>query len=161
MLLGAAILVAGLFPSPVPVFRVPSPPQYVIIRVACPDGIGGSCAFHDGRVYLARGASDFAYWHELGHVFDAELLTDGDRRWFMGRLSRRTTWWSHGPGDPSPFELFADAYATCALGLTPARGAWVDAYGYRPGPKRHRQICSAIGRVGERHGAITRRARAS
>jgi hypothetical protein len=163
MLLRAAILVAGLIPSPPSVLRVPLPPRYVIIHAACPDrdGLGLSCAYYDGRVYLAPGASDFAFWHELGHVFDAEVMTEGDRRWFMRRLSTRTTWWSRGPGDRSPSELFADAYGICALGLHPDGGEWIDAYGYEPGRKRHRQICAAIGRVGERHAAITRRARAS
>jgi len=63
-------------------------------------------------------------FHEEGHAFDALALKAGDRRRLLPLLgfSRRTPWdWTgdvHDEAVPDPpAELFADAYATCALGV--------------------------------------------
>lgn len=119
---------------------------------ACPDGGAGSCATAED-IYLAPGASRFQLWHERGHLFDAQVLTDDLRGWFTAQLKMRGPWdQGTGMGTRGPSEVFADAYARCALGhprkIKP-RGAWVTsesevAYGYHVGPRRHQRICVAI-----------------
>lgn len=132
--------------------RVPQPANMTVIPAACPTGDAPACAYQDGTIYIEPGQDQFVYWHEVGHIFDAELLTVGDRNWFTRMLGLIGAWdqGSGLQGLRSPKERFADAYATCALGWRPDRGPWADSYGYEPTLKRHKQICAAINRIGER-----------
>lgn len=102
----------------------------------------------------------FAREHEFGHIFDAQALTAADRSRFIGllRLPVATPWNSGTAEDCAlracPSELFADAYATCRLGMRPERhkdgsSGWVIAYGYHPKPKQHRRICSTMAAIGK------------
>jgi hypothetical protein len=134
---------------------VPLPPQYTVHHMPCPEA-GGSCATYDGQIYLAPGHSRFARWHEFGHVFDAKVLSDGDRNWLAPLLVPGRSWYE---GYSSPMEFFADAYSACALGLSPKGPTWVNSYGYAPHPKRHRRICAAMRRIGDRAGLPSRGAR--
>jgi len=56
----------------------------------------------------------FVLFHELGHVFDREWMTDAARASFMSVIRRSDGWWSAQDGPP-PAELFADAYALCSI----------------------------------------------
>jgi hypothetical protein len=56
----------------------------------------------------------FVLFHELGHVFDREWMTDAARTRFTGLIGRTGDWWSAADGPP-PAELFADAYALCSI----------------------------------------------
>jgi hypothetical protein len=75
----------------------------------------------------------FVLFHELGHVFDREWMTDADRARFMTILGRTDGWWSMQDGPP-PAELFADAYALCSIyGATiPRNLAHPVGYGWKP-----------------------------
>jgi hypothetical protein len=60
--------------------------------------------------------------------------------------------WVEEREGPMPAETFADAYAACALGLTPQGhrvhglrvGDWQTAYGYHPTTRQHRRVCFTI-----------------
>jgi hypothetical protein len=75
----------------------------------------------------------FVLFHELGHVFDREWMTDATRASFMGLIGRTDGWWSSADGPP-PGELFADAYALCSIyGATIPRDlADPVGYGWKP-----------------------------
>ncbi|HTE62136.1 MAG TPA: hypothetical protein VK631_17420 [Solirubrobacteraceae bacterium] len=144
--------------------RKPFPPRFEIRYEPCPDYLPEitSCADQENAViWLAPDADRFARWHELGHLFDAQLLTDADRAWFTALLDfeASTPWtghydaWVEYGGAVVPAEHFADAYAMCALGLSPAgrqrrdgsiEVGWTDAYGYNPSVRQHRAICAQI-----------------
>jgi hypothetical protein len=147
--------------------RVPLPPRLTIVRD--PDAAMEFC--NQGRaedevapvpacsdedtVYLTDMAGRFDRWHETGHVFDDEVLTDEDRVLFTRLLGFTPGSWLRGyeelDGGPvtfmagvrSPSEHFADAYAACALGLDPDTN-WVDGYGYHPSARQHRRVCRAM-----------------
>jgi hypothetical protein len=125
--------------------------ERVHVDTECPDG-GGTCA-QTPDIYLAPGANQFMLWHERGHLFDAQVLTDADRAWYTKRLRMEGPWFQGtGPGTRGPSEVFADAYAACALNRQPRREtrgefrvvSWELSYGYQPGLRQHRRICNAI-----------------
>ena len=58
--------------------------------------------------------------HELGHAYDFQVMDDGDRRLLSRWLPDRGPWRSQAPADTaahdnSGAELFAEAYADCAM----------------------------------------------
>ena len=136
---------------------MPAPPNPVVHEEPCPDG-GGSCAYVDDTTDPRYGAwidpthDEFDRAHELGHLFDAQVLTDEDRAWFTPRLGFHPgTPWVGAEYEQSPSERFADAYAACDLGLirrAHIRGAlittWYTQYGYRPSQRTHRRVCFTI-----------------
>lgn len=93
--------------------------------------------------------NSFIKAHETGHVFDTEVLSDGDR-YFLSRLI-------HAPPGPwqqqsvykSPNEWFADYYAAAASGVSPTNGDSVSMYA-TIGPKRLKRFEAALGRIAKR-----------
>lgn len=155
----AAIL--GLGGSPAPA-RVPLPPQYQIVHADCPAyEDGGSCWDVTTRtIYLARYASRRDRFHELGHAFDSEVLTDPQRTAFVRIMDLQFPWvqgtgWDAG-ANYSPNEWFADAYADCELWRPPKWnsrakvrvGTTDDVYGYTPTRAQRRQVCTLIRSAG-------------
>lgn len=107
----------------------------------------GTCAFRElGLIYLAPGASRFERQHELGHLFDAQYLDDGERNAFrrMIRVPMATPWFGER-GQASPSEHLADMYAACRLDLDPAR-RWETAYDLVPTRRDFRRICRLLER---------------
>jgi hypothetical protein len=99
----------------------------------------------------------FTKWHEIGHVFDYQALTDEQRAWFARELGfNPASSWLPEPDDhesATAGEVFADAYAMCAMNRSPAgsrtrRGRivvnWQSGYGYMPTVRQHRRVCNAI-----------------
>jgi hypothetical protein len=133
-------------------FRMPLPPRFTIHHEVCPD-YDGSCAWPEtGEIWLPPGAGRFARWHELGHIFDYQVLTDADRAWFTPQLGfpsnrpwEAANYDDESPGFTEPAERFADAYAHCALRTVPSS---IVSYGYLPGPRTHRRVCTAIALLG-------------
>lgn len=134
----------------------PFPPRFTAHLQSCPGQEAIECAdVQTDDVYLMPGVADrFAFWHGLGHIFDAEVLTGGDRWWFMRMVGMEPPQpWLPPPkpkmiAEPSsPGEKFADAYAACALNMNPEQGAWEGSYDYQPSTRRHRQICAGIWRM--------------
>lgn len=138
---------------------VPLPPRFQFIAGPCPDnpssGDTGGCSFPDGRVYLLDDVFHPAHWiraHELGHVFDSELLSAYDHHRFS-RLANVYGPWGGPDVDADGYssgplsEDFADAYGACLLNVAPDR--W-SGYGYDPSLRLHRRVCAWIRRVAAR-----------
>jgi hypothetical protein len=55
-------------------------------------------------------------FHEAGHVFDFDVLTDSERQAFLNVMPGQAhrTWWEDDPGRAAPGEWFADSYMWCA-----------------------------------------------
>lgn len=74
------------------------------------------------------GGRGFARWgchaviHELGHAFDATLLTPAERTFFETDVLRERGPWSAARSD-APVEKFAEVYYLCATGKAPAEAA--------------------------------------
>jgi hypothetical protein len=88
-------------------------------------------------------------YHELGHVFDLQVLSRSARRVFRRILRVRHGWFR---GSVAPAELFADAYASCArFGRWHSGGSLANptrsVYGYRPTLRQHRAVCALIARA--------------
>ena len=141
--------------------RKPFPPRFEIRYEPCPTAPWalGCADVESGIVYLDTD-DRFTRWHELGHLFDWQLLTDTDRTMFTRLLGfdAETPWWSddamYDRIGISPSEQFADAYASCALGRSPAGHGepggrtvveWATGYDYYPTVRQHQRICNAIG----------------
>jgi hypothetical protein len=86
------------------------------------------------------------FFHELGHAFDYALLRPADRVRFRGIAATTCRWWQNpcralnarcGCGqilNVAPGEMFAEAYAALALGMTRAQvdDAGLPTYGWNP-----------------------------
>jgi hypothetical protein len=135
---------------------MPSPPSLTIHgNTDCPEEAGASCSDpYSDQVWLAPGTGKFERYHEIGHQFDRQVLTDEQRVWFTKLFGYRagTDWYA----TVGPQEKFADAYATCVLGRKiQRRGGMLvtrqeSGYGYSPSARLHVRACNAISLIGWR-----------
>ena len=114
--------------------KVPTPPVRISVTDIsdCPR-FAGACALLDPtnyRIGMHPSIQRFVLLHEVGHIFDHEVMDRKGRDEFAS-LVRPRRW---------DGELFADAYASCAR---PTR-AWIQNYGWNPHTKRHRKACGVI-----------------
>jgi hypothetical protein len=146
-----AVLIAAVLalaaPAVADASRVPLPPRLTVHHAPCPYNPVGTlqedrACSGDEDVWISSRADRFDRWHEIGHVFDAQVLTDSDREYLTRLLGIKPGEWVRDSyRDPS--EFFADAYAACALGLDPDHH-WVTGYGYEPTRRQHHAVCNAI-----------------
>jgi hypothetical protein len=96
--------------------------------------------------------------HETGHLFDAEVLTDGDRRFFQRAMKAPIGPWSHAAaygrveGNISPNEWFADYYGAFASNLTGLHGQSSVGSFATITPVRMRRFEKALVRLAKRRG---------
>jgi hypothetical protein len=141
MRLVAAVIVTLCFASPASALA-PEPPEPYTVTVS-PEGCApisdAGCSRLDTNQIFVRPDDHYILAHEKGHIFDHQLLTDEQRAWFVPRLKFEPgTPWSDGPA-----EMFADAYAACALSMHP-RGGWITGVGWYPSVRRHRRVCRTL-----------------
>lgn len=144
--------------------RVPTPDLEIEVRSewceAAPEREG--CASPPDRIVWLAPSLDtstqvgaYALLHEIGHTFDYWELSDFDRGRFSSLLGRSSApgwgwdWGSYAPSSANwlAFEVFADAYATCAQRRAFGRGAvFFSFYRRRLGAPaaRLRQVCHLI-----------------
>jgi len=110
-----------------------------------PRAAGCVYASRPQMVYLRRDVRDpqAVLLHELGHVYDLAVLSDGDRasvRAIFGVPAGRK-WWS---GSTPLAEWFAEGYSWCArrARIGSLRGDAL--YRYDPNPAQHRELCALI-----------------
>jgi hypothetical protein len=121
--------------------KVPMPPGPVVAhRSNCPDD-WFTCA-SPPDIY-GVGNDRHALFHELGHVFDYEVMTDAARSALQDALDDHRPWWTPTTEHPYPGqEVSAEAYSWCAMrGRYLTRPVVNSAYAYHPGPKRFRRAC--------------------
>lgn len=138
--------------------RVPAPRTVNYVNgpaPGLPGDYGGDIATDasTSTIYLGSGKPGrFDRAHEIGHLLDAQVLTDGDRRYFSRLMQAPGGDWRQGTGPGSKVggsEWFADYYAAAATGLDLSREN-VGSYAVL-GPKRLRRFAAAMDRLGRRH----------
>lgn len=127
------------------------PPSLTVHEAtSCPDEWGASCSDpYSDQIWLAPGTGRFERFHEIGHQFDRQVLTDAHRAWFTDLFGYPSSadWYA----TVGPQEKFADAYATCSVGirLRHQGGLTVvsqrSGYGYAPSARLYVRVCNAIG----------------
>jgi hypothetical protein len=127
--------------------QVPTPPGTVTISLApCPNGpawAGGCADMQAHEIYLGPAARNKArFFHELGHIFDATVMSEAQRTKFESLVNRPGVWAGAASSDPA-MEKFAEAYSMCARHTT-ARAMQFGMYGYLPTPKMHKSACAII-----------------
>ena len=106
-------------------------------------------------VHLPEDPTPFMKAHEIGHLFDAQILTAGDRRFFQRTMGMPAGPWDHGAAysttdlSQSPSEWFADYYGAIAAGYT--RPGWGVGSFATIGPRRAERVRRALNRLGKRH----------
>jgi hypothetical protein len=125
-----------------------------LVRGACPGApqfVACVQTWRPRRIYMSRSArpARMVLYHELGHVFDLQVLSRSARRDFRRILHLRRAWFR---GSVPPAELFADAYARCArFGRRHSGGRLANptrsVYGYNPTLRQHRAVCVLIARA--------------
>lgn len=107
-----------------------------------PEFTGRSCVYEglSSDMYLNHYAD---FYHELGHIFDLNSMTDLARGRFLQLIHDHHSW-SQAPNAPK--EKFAVAYALCA---EPSNyiGKYFD-YNLILGPKTYHRICRLLRLVG-------------
>jgi hypothetical protein len=138
--------------------RVPMPANVSVTYAPCPgypDALGCADVGHDcspadtpagaAHVYVRDRRDHETRYHELGHIWAAQVLTEPeDRPWFARRLGRPAGEWCRGPGQVSASELFAETYARCATRLRASNLVEEGAYGFHLAGQDLRQLCAAI-----------------
>lgn len=142
----AALLALALVPVPAVNVNFEPCPGYDRL------GVAGCYIAETNTAYVPQRDDNDTLWHEVGHAFDARHLDDGERDAFMclpamwldpGLYERRC-------GGTWDEEAFADAYANCALGYTPANRRFMNGFGYEPTTvRRHRNACRFIKRAAD------------
>jgi hypothetical protein len=123
--------------------KAPAPPGRILFSIEdCAMGwVGVSCAFDDDpdRIHLAPAAANDpgVFHHEVGHVFDFQVMTPRDRRTFSKLIGRAGQAWDAG-APRRTLELFAAAYANCATGGDHGH------YGWAPTKYVQRRSCDLI-----------------
>ena len=127
--------------------HVPTPPGLVtLVLEACPaSATAAGCAYAEARlVHVAPLSRDQrTFFHELGHVFDAHVLTAADRARFRRLVGVPGGPWLRPGGGDSAGEQFAAAYATCARFRT-LRRTHFGMYDYVATPARHAAVCGLV-----------------
>lgn len=136
---------------------VPLPPNVTYTQGTAPgltpDQADAAADRDTGTVYSVIPMDGFTKGHETGHIFDSQVLTDGDRHYFQRTLHAPAGDWYQGTGagagNHSPSEWFADYYGAAYADIDPAKTT-VSSY-TTIGPKRLRRFESALQRLGKRH----------
>lgn len=170
LLLATALLVLGMGNTSAMAARppslldmlagVPAPPHVTFVNGRAPglpaDAMAPAATdVQSGTIYSEVPLSKMARGHEVGHLLDAQVLTDGDRSYFERLMGMRGAWdQGTGPaGLHSPNEHFADWYGNAVAGFDPSN-SWQSAYTTPPDPKVFRQFVAALGRLGHRKGLL-------
>lgn len=135
---------------------IPTANQTVMIT----GDVQGRCLHNDGGYALGdvegcagpgwialRSHDANALAHELGHVFDFDVLTDQDRAEFQAIVGNARPWVDTADYWESPNEQFAEAYRDCAvygMQVTAWDIASRYAYSYEPSVKTQRTVCHMI-----------------
>lgn len=146
------VLGPALYQQWVDASRVPTPDVAVeVVEDAAPClgeyGQAVACVL-GGRIYI-EDMSTPVFYHELGHIFDANALTDGDRARFSQLVGIPLPWrYPFAEEHNGPSEYFAEAYYLCAqMGRRIASPILERPDESLVSVRRHFQICTLIRRA--------------
>lgn len=138
--------------------RIATPPLSVEIKLTPPLDCAEreACAGGPTEIWVTGPIDKTVFLHELGHLFDWQVLTDLDRERFLQIIGRTGRPWDYAePGvdihDTSPREFFAMFYSNCAewgVGLTKpyqrlrALPMWIDRSWVSRAERR--QVCELV-----------------
>ena len=99
------------------------------------------------RIYIRPGLRNmrWALYHELGHVFDFQVLNNRERRRFRQIMGIRENRWFGGRRRAA--ELFSEGYASCARFGPKRAPRRRSVYGYAPTARQHRATCRLLRRA--------------
>jgi hypothetical protein len=127
---------------------VPAPPggHVAVYLMPCPIGPdwAAGCTYAPYRlVFLGPDArSRDRFLHEVGHLFDDDVMNLATRRRFKALVGTAAPWYGDATSDP-PAEQFAEAYSLCARHRS-LNQMYFGMYGYTPSPSVHAQVCALI-----------------
>lgn len=118
--------------------------------------VGAYADTANNTVHVQPDPNPFAVTHELGHLFDSQILSDGDRRYFTRIMHAPGGPWNRGEatgkvdGNISPNEWFSDYYGAMGTGFD-ARQGGLGSFAVIT-PRRLHNFEAALGRLGKRRG---------
>ena len=131
----------GLLPTPTVTISVVEEDIY---SPDWPCGESGACVeaaispIYFGTIWRDAATARPLFWHEMGHEFDAYVLSEAQRARLMVLLGfRDVPWW--GGGEFSAAEEFANVYSDCAT----RRSMWTGNVS-----RLQRRLCHLIARMG-------------
>lgn len=107
-------------------------------------------------VHVQPDPNPFAVTHELGHLFDSQVLSEGDRRYFQRIMHAPRGAWNLAEttgkvdGLRSPNEWFSDFYGAMGTGFDANKEGMASFAVITP--KRLHNFEAALGRLGKRRG---------
>lgn len=145
---------------------IPQPAAVNFVRGPYPGvdiGVGGGVAAADvanSTVYSQQPLDAVQRAHEVGHIFDAQDVSEGDRLRFEQIAGFGKGRWNMGTGLTtgglkSPNEYFADWYANAAAGNNPGGpkgGSWESGYATPPSQHQFDQFKRLLAQIGARRG---------
>lgn len=141
--------------SHVPLTRLYAAGPITLTFTGCPTRPTRACTISDDlpvRIYIPPRQYQHqslagVYYHELGHAFDALLLTDPQRAALKRAMGAAPRPWRSPPN--SPHEQFAEAFRLCATygPRWTMRGDYTIKYGWQPTRRRYATTCRLIRRL--------------
>jgi hypothetical protein len=116
---------------------------------------GAQTDMNNGTIYSTVPLEPFDRAHEVGHVFDVQVLSDGDRRSFQRLMQAPSGAWNQGSAADTgggPSEWFGDYYAAAATRMDPEH-EHLGNYA-KIGPKRLKRFERAMDRLGKRRNLL-------
>lgn len=120
--------------------HVPLPPVLPIVQYGVCPGYATACTqWGDPPIVTFETPADLkrSWWHEMGHVFDAEVMEPRGLRPAFALIDGRP--WK----TPASEERFAQAYALCALNRR-LRKTFVGWAGFRATVSQFARMCNLI-----------------
>lgn len=99
--------------------KVPTPDMSIkVVDSRCPKPDAVACATWDDVIYLdpvlTKPVLRIVFLHELGHIYDQNLMTETRRAEVSSVMSWVGPWQQPELGHGAPLELFANLYSDCA-----------------------------------------------
>lgn len=137
---------------------VPAPPVMNFAQGVAPGTPAGVMSpaqtdFTTNTIYSTQPLERYDRAHEVGHLFDSQILSPGDRNFFQKLMHAPSGAWNQGSAADTgggPSEWFGDYYAAAVVDMDPDH-EMLGNYA-QIGPKRLKRFEQALGRLGRRHG---------
>jgi hypothetical protein len=138
-------------------YTVPAPPSVKWVRGVAPGTPAGVMSpaqtdFVTNPIYSTQPLERYDRAHEVGHLFDSQVLSPGDHNFFQKLMHAPAGAWYQGSAADTgggPSEWFGDYYAAAVVDMDPDH-EMLGNYA-QIGPKRLKRFEKALQRLAERH----------